>query len=283
MPARPRDDLDALTTPDRLVPLLDGLPTPSIVGFEPTPEHLAIHVAELPPDDRAAAAGMFGFRADPGWSAAGVVLEGRVRSTAGARDDLGRVRLGLVVGRDDTHAHRLEQLAAGGPAPAPCCEPDAPPPEGLLIDALLRVLGRPSATPVPPPGLVVVTMWSHEIVTAVLDGAAPDWADLLELHPGLTPATRLAPLSVEAVVEATRRSGDGFDWSSIHRRALRGDGPLPPDLERAEAAWMDSAMYARWALGGLAGPATAASVLRANGCLAAAERFDAVRASVTDE
>lgn len=281
MPTSPRPDLDALTTAERLLPLLDALPAPAVVGFEPTEDHLAIHVAELPPDDRVAAAALFGLRAGPGWTAAGVVVEGRVRSTVDPDDDLGRVRLRLVVRDDDTHAHRLDQLDGDRTDASRCCGPDAPPPEGLLVDGLLRVLGRPSASPPPPPEVAVLTMWSHEIVTAVLDGASPTWADLVELHPGLAPARRLAPPSVETVVEATRRAGEGFDWASIHRRAARGDGPLPPDLERDEAAWMDAAMYARWALGSLAGPGTAAAVLRANGCTEAADRFDGVRAATS--
>lgn len=276
MPDRSRPDLDVLTTPDRLVPLLDGLPAPSVVGFEPTPDHLAIHFTGLRPDDRAAAAGLFGLRAETEWTAAGVVVEGRARSTLDD-DDLGRVRLGIVVSRDGTHAHHLQPLDPG--ARPRCGTPDAPVPEGLLIDALLRMLGRPSASPTPPPHVVALTMWSHEIVTAVLDGATPDWAALVELHPGLGAAERMAPPSVESMVEATRRAGEAIDWTSIHRRAARGTGPLPPDLEREEAAWMDAPMYARWALGALAGPGAASTVLRANGCRRAAEQFDLVRAA----
>ncbi len=278
MPARSRPDLDELTTPDRLVPLLEGLPVPAVVGFEPTPDHLAIHFAELPPDDRAAAAGLFGLRAEAWWTAAGVVVEGRARSTVDGGGDLGRVRLGVVVSRDGTHAHSLEPLGPGDHLA--CGTLDAPPPEGLLIDALLRVLGRPSASPTPPPHVVALTMWSHEIVSAALDGARPDWAELVALHPGAVPSTRVTPPSVESMAEATRRTGGRVDWASIHRRAVHGDGPLPPDLDRSEAAWMDAPMYARWALGTLASPGTAAVVLRAHGCTAAADRFDAVRAAL---
>lgn len=277
MPSTPPDELAILTAPDRLVELLAKVPTPTVVGFEPTPEHLEIHMAVLQQDDRAAAAGLFGLRAGPGWTAAGVVVEGRMREIDDDGSDLGRVRLSIVVHADGTHAHRVHH-ATGGPS-AGWCPPDdnaGPPPEGLLIDALSRVLGRPSVAPMPLPEVTAMTMWSHGIVLEVLDGARPSWADLLSWHPGLPATSSATSPSFETIAEATRRAGEQIDWTRIHRRAVSGDGPLPPDLERHEAEWMDTPMYARWAVSGLAGPPTAVMVLQAHGAHDAAERFDEV-------
>jgi hypothetical protein len=86
------------------------------------------------------------------------------------------------------------------------------------------------------------------------------------------------------VVDAVLRGGEDLCWERLHRRALAGHGPA--DLSRDELRWMDSTLYARWALGSLPDAMLASRVLRSHGsprvAAAVTAVADRVNASLTD-
>lgn len=268
---------------------LDELSEPHVIGMQAAHEQLRLHLAPLPPDDRCAAAGMFGMRAKPNWCAVGLALHGRARDLDSDRvvgsaaalvivDREGILASTLHLHRADAVAHPYDALADAAPTW------DSGPPVGLTIDALHRMLRLPVPGEAPPTPLFALALWSQDLICHTLDVGATSWADAVRLHPGC-PAHGTVEASVETVVEATLRTDGLIDWRRLHRRGCAGGGPS--DLSRAEARWMDPTMYARWVLGALPDPAMATHVLSVNGshraAAAVAEVSAAVSAAVTAE
>lgn len=244
---------------------------PHVIGIEPVSDQLRLHVAPLPPDERCAAAGLFGMRARPTWCAVALTLLGRARHMDTAAV-VGEAAALVVVDRHGLVASTLR--VDGGPVDG---APDPGPPEGLTVDALHRMLGLPAPGPVPPTPLFILALWSQLLIDHTLDFGATTWPDAVRLHPGEPVRGRVAA-SVETVVEATLQTDGLINWRRMHRRGCAGAGP--PDLSRAEARWMDPTMYARWVLGSLPDPQLAAQVLSAHGCDHTAAGLDAVRHAV---
>jgi hypothetical protein len=170
----------------------------------------------------------------------------------------------IVVGRDAsvTSALRLDDRATEDPGPV----------EGLVVDALHRVLGLPSPGEPPPRPLFALAVWSQLLVLHALEHGPVSWDDAVELL--VEPPAAAAPSSVEDVVDAVMRGGEELCWDRLHRRALAGQGPA--DLSLDELRWMDPTMYARWALGSLPDAALASRVLRAHGSARVAAAVTAV-------
>ncbi len=242
----------------------DGFAHPSVFGFEPVNDGIDVHVGPLPRDDRAIAAGLFGMRADPAWSAVAASFSGVARHPAGG-DPVGRADASVVVDRNGDVASALRLDGRLVPN-----DHDEHPPQGLTIDALHRMLGVPSPGRPPRAELFALAVWSELLVQHATDGCGTSWTDAVSLHPGEPghPArsrgrpSQVDP-SVETVVEATMRCAQQMDWSRLHRRAVAGQGPA--DLTPDEIEWMDATLYARWLLGSFPDPRTAAEVLRAHG------------------
>lgn len=273
-----------------LVELLGGLLGPDeqlephVIGIEPVSDQLRLHVAPLPPDDRCAAAGLFGMRARPAWCAVALTLLGRARHMDTA-EVVGQAAAVVVVDRQGLVASTLQvdrgpfdgdlldgDLADGAPDPGP--------PEGLTVDALHRMLGLPAPGHVPPTPLFILALWSQLLIDHTLEVGTTTWTDAVRLHPG-EPTRGQVAASVETVVEATLQTDGLINWRRLHRRGCAGAGPS--DLSRAEARWMDPTMYARWVLGSLPDPHLAAQVLSAHGCVHTAAGLHAVRHAVLTE
>lgn len=265
-----------------------------VIGIEPVAEQLRLHMAPLPPDERCAAAGLFGMRARPTWCAVALTLVGRARHMDTAEvvgqatamvvvDRQGLVASTLQVDRGPLDAAPLEDSAledsaledgALDPAPNPG------PPEGLTVDALHRMLGLPAPGHAPPTPLFILALWSQLLIDHTFECGATTWTDAVRLHPGEPGRGRVAA-SVETVVEATLQTDGLINWQRMHRRGCAGAGPR--DLSRSEAKWMDPTMYARWALGSLPDPHLAVQILSAHGCDHAAAGLDTVRHAVLAE
>lgn len=254
--------LDARSLLDVLSGLLDDdHPDQLVVGIEPQGEHVDLHVAPLPPDDRAGSAGLFGMRAGDGWCAVATAVAGRARHL----DDVhvvGRARALIVVDRQGGVASRLlvddEPVGVAEDADG---RVDPGPPTGLAVDAMHRMLGLPSPGAPPHAALVALAVWSQLLVLHTLEHGGTTWSQAVGLHPG-HPGGRHVDASVETVVEATLRTDGQLDWGRMHRRACAGHGPV--DLTRDEVAWMDPTLYGRWVLGGLPDAELAAQVLVAH-------------------
>jgi hypothetical protein len=263
--------LDAGALVEALQVLIDPSMLTQVIGVEAHDEHVDLHVAPLPHDDRAGAAGLFGMRAGPGWCAVAMSFAGRARHL----DDghvIGRAGGLLVVDRDGGVASRLH---VDGDDPLLDEPLDPGHPQGLTVDALHRILGLPSPGRPPATPLVTLALWSQLVIVHTLEHECLSWARAVALHPGhphahhgghggahLLPEPPDVGASVETVVEATLRTEGELDWARLHRRACRGR-PLV-DLSAQEAAWMDPTLVARWMLGGLPDVELAAQVLVAH-------------------
>ncbi len=253
--------LDAGSLLDALEDLIDPeLPT-QVIGIEAHDEHVDLHVAPLPRDERTGAAGLFGMRGSPAWCAAAISFAGRARHLEHGHV-IGPAAGLLVVDRNGGVASRL--LVDGDDA-HPVDPFDAGRPEGLTVDALHRVLGLPSPGAPPATPLVTLAVWSQVVILHTLDREQLSWPDAVALHPGdpHTHGSRGVGASVETVVEATLRTEGDLDWERLHRRACTGHAP--PDLTPREVRWMDPTLFARWTLGGLPDVELAAQVLAAHG------------------
>lgn len=264
-------DLDELTAPERLLELVGQLPESTLICFEPTPSHLAVHLRPLEPDDRCAAAALFGVRAEPSWCAAAVHLEGTGRDLHTGRASSERAVASLVVHRDGRCASSLS-VAGGAPERVSWNSAADPPttgvPEGLFVDGLHRVLARPSPGVAPGPEQVVLVLWCVALSRAASEGRELTWADAVRLHPADPGPARLTP-SPEMLTEATRRADEPVDWERLRRRALQSSSA--PDLSPDEVAWMDDTMFARWMLGSFEHPRSTLELLERSGHRGCAE------------
>lgn len=273
----------------------DGIDDDLVIGIEPDGAHARFHLAPLPHDERAGAAGLFGMRAAPDWCAVAVTCSGRARHLHDGTM-LGSARALVVVDRLGGVASRLL-------LDDPDVDTDDPGPVlGLTVDALHRVLGLACPGEPPPAPLMALAVWSQQLILEVLDGHPVDWATAVALHPGepsvptdrarhrpgrATSTARTAaapsgvPVSVEALVEATLRTAGTLSWERLHRRAIDGEPRL--DLRPGEVEWMDPTLYARWVLGSLPDIELAADVLVAHGLADTAERVQRVADVVTEQ
>jgi hypothetical protein len=234
-----------------------------VIGIDEGPDGLDVHLAPLPHDERCAAAGLFGMSAGPSWCAVALVSNGRGRHPE-TREVVGEVRSLIVVGRDATVSSALR---VGG---EPVVDPGAV--EGLVVDALHRMLGLESPGEPPPPPLFALAVWAQMLILRAAEQGPLSWDDAVALLPEPPPPD--STTSVEAVVHAVLRSGEDLCWRRLHRRALAGHGTA--DLSPGDVEWMDATMYARWALGSLPDAAAASDVLRTHGSTRAAAAVTAV-------
>lgn len=274
MPVHHHDNVIDRNDPQVLLDLLESLPGPVVVGFQPTRRHVDLHIAPLPVDHRCGSAGLFGMRARHGWSAVGVSFTGRIRHLE--RDEVVAEGAGasVVVTRQGCHASRL-RTEVPDEAGLDIGDLDG---EGLLLDALHRVLGLPSPGEPPTPSMLALHTWAHEILRLLLVEGSVSWDLALRMHPGV-PGPSASSISDEVIVEATLRAADGFRWESVHARAAGGAFAID-DLTAQEAAWMDTTLFARWVTATMPDPRVVADVLVDHDCAEVAERLLAVHDGV---
>lgn len=260
-----------------LLGLLAAVPESAVVGFQPGRLHVDLHLAPLPPDARAGAAGLFTMRADEEWSAVGAVLVGTARDTRTHRLISTEVLVRLVVTRAGHVAS--EMYLDGVAAIAPGIDPRTP--EGIVVDALHRVLGLDSPGTAPPLATLVLNLWLDQVLESALRLDGVSWADAVALHPGRPGSARVGP-SIETIVEATMRAAEELDWERMRRRAAAGQIRVA-DLTAREAAWMDPIMFGRWMVSSLPDPAAALDALRNLGAGEAADNIAAVVGAATPE
>lgn len=272
--------LDAASLAELLTGVLDAdeRPEQMVIGIEPRGDQVDLHLAPLPEDDRAGAAGLFGMRAAGSWCAVAAMFAGRARhletsAVVGAASAL------VVVDRagDIASMLRVDGQPVGGHDDGPGHV------VGLIIDALHRMLGLPSPGDAPPAPLMALAVWSQLLILHTIERGSTSWAEAVAMHPGDPGGRRRdrhIDASVETVVEATLRTDGDLSWDRMHRRACAGHGPL--DLSVDEAAWMDPTLYGRWVIGGLPDPEMAADTLVAHGDERTAECVLAVGRAVAD-
>lgn len=258
--------------PAPLLELLMHFDEPMIVGYEPDGDHVRLHSMPLESDGRAAAAGLFGLHAEPSWSAAGVAIVGRARHLL-TKEIVGQgANAAVVVTRAGAVASRFR---VDGCEPA---VPESGAPEGLVVDALHRLLGLPSPGEPVPTAHLALTVWADRVLQELLDVGHVEWEDALRLHPGDPGPGPIGP-SVEMLVEATVRSTEGFDWHDVHRRTAQGRR-AGYDVTPHEAAWMDATMFSRWVTASLPDLPHALHVMEQHGCHSVADRLERVAAAL---
>ena len=263
--------------PTPLLELLSHFPDSVVVGYEPDGDHVQLHVAPLLSDDRAAAAGLFGLHAEPSWSAAGVAVVGRARHLHTRQVVGDGANAAVVVTRSGAVASRFHVDGLDDALPA---APDGggEGAEGLVVDALHRMLGLPVRGTQVPPAHLALTVWADRVLDVLLSEGSLDWADALRLHPGDPGPGPIGP-SIEMLVEATVRFTDGFDWADLHRRTAQGRR-AGYDLTPQEAAWMDVTMFSRWVAGSLPDLGHALHVIDLHGCHTVADRLRKVALAI---
>lgn len=265
-----------------LVELTRQLPGFSLVGFDTTTEPPRADVTSLPFDERSPAAGLFGMKAPRGWQAVGVTLEGvarRIGPNDQPVDVMGDVSTGLVVTRDGRIGSFMGPDPHGDTNGTDATDlGDDVRPDGLVVDALHRVLGLPSPGEPPDPAEMVMCLWLDDILTILRSERRIDWARMVRIHPSIENTSTIPaviPPSDEMIVEATGRSREYIDWNRVYRRATNSEG-WTAGLRPKEVRWMDTTMFARWSLSLLPDVPMVANVLSDLGCQYEAERLSAL-------
>ncbi|MFZ4517018.1 MAG: hypothetical protein ACOYOP_01420 [Microthrixaceae bacterium] len=266
--------------------IVRGLDPYVLLALTPFDEEVEVAVRPLPPDDRCGAAMLLGLEAPPGATTVAASFVGSTAERpAGQGEHTGqRHRIDVAVDRWGEVASSLRLLRADG-TPGDDEPAAAATPEGLVVDALHRVLDLPS--PGDPPALteLVTAMWTMCMTSHLLGAAAPTWAEVAALHPagdesvgdGLPDGADTAvPPSPEALAAATRRlTADGTTWERLRRATVIGRFPAP-ELSPEEAAWMDHTMYGRWYVQSYPSAEFVAGRLRSCGATAAASGVEQV-------
>lgn len=274
------------TDPPELSSLVEAtrqLPGFSMVGFAARSDPPEAEVGSLPFDQRSPAAGLFGLRASRSWYAVGVTLEGVARMLEPA-DAIGDVSTGLVVTRDGQIGSFISRAGAGEDvAEDEIVGTDGVHPDGLVVDAMHRMLGLPSPGDPPDPSEMVMSLWLDDILTVLAVERRIDWAQMVRIHPvvhGQTAEETLIPPSDEMLVEATARSREYVDWGRVHRRASRSEASTA-GLTPEEVRWMDPTMFARWSLSLLPGVPAVVRALSDLGCHYEADRLSSLSERLT--
>lgn len=257
-----------------LLEITRDLPGFTFVGFDSSGDPPAAEVTDLPFDPRSAAGGLFGVRAPRRWDAVAVTITGTARRVE-STDELGDVTAGMVVTRNaelasfidigercDSGIHNEEHLVHA--------EPD-----GMLVDALHRVLGLPSPGEPPDPSEMMMSIWLDDVLTILFDDRQVTWAQMARIHPAVESTAHspsMTPPSDEMIIEAIERSRPHVDWRRIHQRAVQTREPTAR-LTPREIRWMDPTMFARWTLSLLPTVEGVALKLSDLGCSYEAERL----------
>lgn len=133
--------------------------------------------------------------------------------------------------------------------------------DGFLSDLLRRTLGLPTMPEDRSPAEAVAAAWLTAVLDAVADPATAvyvrSWADVVAMHPfvdftglshvGLAAEEAIDP-ELDVTVDVIARLCGELDWERL-RHLVASDAEPCSGLRSCEAAWMDTAMFARWTLG----------------------------------
>lgn len=291
-------DVDQL---DAVLDVMAGIDTATVVFVEPDGDHAVFGIRELPSDPRCIGAGLFGLRAPAGAALAGLCFGGTssahpLRPATGDGRPPGpdhpldadvhpRVDVAVTVdGRIEARVHPQD-----GSAPLAALRP-----EGIVVDALHRVLGRPAPGGPPPLDALVVGMWLTEVAALAVGDHPPTWADVAAAHDRLAGRAGVDP-TVADRVDAARGATTSpaqvgawmhdlvaeSSWVALHQAAAIGRMAVP-ELTAAEAAWMDTTMFSRWMTDSFPSPPAVLDRLVRLGATEAAEGIESAFSSLGD-
>ncbi len=229
-------------------------------------------VRRLSPDPRCGAASMFGVTVPDHCCGVAVTMVGTLGTALGhlpidstehpslsGRLDTA-VRLDLAVVRTGTTRVRVTEVGPDGPGATVLDDERG---DGMLVDALHRVLGVATRGPAPSFAELVLGIWSRHLLLH-LDRHGPiSWRDAATLHPAAVQRGDTPP-SAEVLASACARVRDDVDWERIRSDTAAGRCAAP-ELAAAEAAWMDAPMFGRWCVESYPPPSLAERQLRSSG------------------
>lgn len=245
-----------VTQLDAVLSVMAGLDDPTIVLVQPDGnDHALFGVRELPFDPRCIGAGMFGMRAPAGTALVGLTFSGLGQPLPG---DLGPFDPGsndaFDEGAVDGDLRRVDVVVTADGATDARIHDDhgfsAPSgtPTGVVIDALHRLIGLPTPGATPPLTELVAGLWMAEILRICISGRRPGWAEVVAALDGAAVGSapdRFTAATPADVAATMQQLTDEASWQDLHRAAAIGR-MAAPDLSAEEAAWMDTAMFARW-------------------------------------
>ncbi|CAN5660467.1 hypothetical protein BH20ACT2_BH20ACT2_23460 [soil metagenome] len=186
-----------------------------------------------------------GWHAPDDWAAVGVATGGRCLVHGPAGPAGAALHLVLLVSRSGATAAAVRPNSGRGPGEVVLtADPPGAGPEGRLVEACLRVLGRPTR---PPPG-GTVELWARQWLDAVMAAAvaAPVpplcWPEVAARHPH--PAGDGTVVGIDAYIEGCAATAADLTWDVLRQAAAAGAASAAP-VTPAEAAWMDDGMFAR--------------------------------------
>ena len=239
-------------------------------GTDRTPQgRQELAVRRLSPDPRGGAASMFGLTVPEHCRGVAVTMVGTLGSALGRRpvDSIehpsisGRldtaVRLDLAVARTGATRARVTERSGDGPG-AVLIDDDHG--DGMLVDALHRVLGVATRGPAPSFARLVLGMWSRHVLLHVEQHGSITWLDAAALHPAAVPTVR-TPASPEVLATACATVREDIDWERIRTDTAAGRCAAP-ELAPGDAAWMDAPMFGRWCVESYPPPALCERALR---------------------
>lgn len=257
---------------DVVLSVMAGLDDHTLIHVAPDGDaHATVGVRQIPHDPRCAGAGMFGLRAPEDATIVGLSFRARSGSTYfphGQGGDAGRdrTRVEVVVSASGLIDARIHPSDAETFAVVEA-------PNGVVVDALHRLMGRPVPGERPPLTALVAGMWMAEILRPPAGRTAPKWSEVAAAHDPMAEhdgVRLITPTTPEQVAEQMQQLVDEASWRDLHRAAAIGR-MTTPELTAEEAAWMDTTMFARWMTDSFPAPAAAVAQLRRRGATDAAD------------
>lgn len=126
-------------------------------------------------------------------------------------------------------------------------------PQGWLIDACLRAVGRPTRPCNLSPLAFPIVLWLDRLMVSLLNapvGAPMTWHQAVALCP-----VPRRWRSHDAVDLGTTLASTTTSWRTLRTATAQGRRS-PVGVSPGQAAWMDDAMFARWCMGGFPEPAS---------------------------
>lgn len=159
-----------------------------------------------------------------------------------------------IVSTPPGRAHRDAALAIAVPRSGPVISllatgdeiTDTKEPQGWLIDACLRSVGRPTPPSQIPALEFPIALWLDRLMIAILNApasAAVDWATAVRLCPVPSRWRGHDPVDLGSTLGSTTRS-----WGALRGASEQGLR-APAGMTPSRARWMDDAMFARWCMG----------------------------------
>ena len=159
-----------------------------------------------------------------------------------------------VVATPPKHRHQDAALAIAVPRSGPIVSllatadavVDTFEPQGWLIDACLRSVGRPTAPNQIPALEFPIALWLDRLMVALVNAPASQpvcWTTAVRLCPIPRQWRSEDPIDLGGTLGSTTRSWDGLRNETI------GGRRAPAGVTADRARWMDDAMFARWCMG----------------------------------